>query len=109
MDWILKNYGFGATLPRALEKIVRTRYFDCSNIQTELLNILEKYNKPLLKDGKEYKLDYYSRLTYHRNQQDNIRDWIWEQEKEIIKKRYVKKIYLFIYLLLLYYLYEFLI
>jgi hypothetical protein len=47
--------------------------------------------KPLLRGGKEYKLDHNSRLTYNRNQQDHIRDWIWEQEKEIIKKRYVKK------------------
>ncbi|RGB38171.1 WD40-repeat-containing domain protein [Rhizophagus diaphanus] len=43
--------------------------------------------KPLSKYGKEYKLDYNASLTYHRNQQDDIRDWILEQEKEIIKKR----------------------
>jgi len=47
LEWILKKYGFGATLPEALEKIVRTNYIDC-NIQSVLLNILEKYNKPLL-------------------------------------------------------------
>lgn len=45
--------------------------------------------KPLSKNGKEYKLDYNASLIYHRNQQDDIRNWILEQEKEIMKKRYV--------------------
>ncbi|CAG8453281.1 12385_t:CDS:10 [Funneliformis caledonium] len=44
--------------------------------------------KPLIKSGKEYKLDYITSLKYYRTQYDDIRDWIWEQEKEIIKKRY---------------------
>ena len=44
-----------------------------------------------MKSGKEYKLDYNSSLNSHRNRHDDIRDWIWEQEKEIIKKRYVWK------------------
>lgn len=47
--------------------------------------------KPLSKYGKEYKLDYNASLTYHRNQHDDIRDWILEQEKEIIKKRYARE------------------
>ncbi|RIA93430.1 WD40-repeat-containing domain protein [Glomus cerebriforme] len=46
-------------------------------------------HKPLLKYGGEYKLDYNASLTYYRNRQDDIRDWILEQEKEIIKKRIV--------------------
>jgi hypothetical protein len=47
--------------------------------------------KPLTKHGNEYKLDYNASLNYHRNQQDDIRDWILEQEKEIMKKRYARE------------------
>ncbi|CAG8481011.1 16575_t:CDS:10 [Acaulospora morrowiae] len=44
--------------------------------------------KPLTKTG-PYRLDYSSTLTRTNDQKDEIRDWILEQEREIVKKRIV--------------------